>query len=116
MYEAMAHRRNCFARPGRFAPAVICSALLICALVSMKAATAAEAGTGTEAGPSTVKEQSSKKPAPDVEMPDWMTRLPPWMAPITPKIGSPAWEREEAENARQEGELRRAIEGVCRAC
>lgn len=58
----------------------------------------------------------STKPLPDVKMPEWMTRLPPWMAPRTPKVGSPAWKRERVETERQERETRRAINGVCSGC
>lgn len=79
--------------------------------------TVAETGTGL--GPHTGQGQSvpaSKKPTPDVKMPSWMTRLPPWMGATTPKVGSPAWKREQLETERQERELRRAINGVCRGC
>lgn len=79
--------------------------------------TVAEAGTGLD--PRSGQGQSapvSKKPAPDVKMPNWMTRLPPWMDTTTPKVGSPAWKREKVETERQERKIRRAINGVCRGC
>lgn len=52
----------------------------------------------------------------EVHMPAWMLRLPPWMAATTPNIGSEQWKREQAESRRQERQLRRVIEGVCRRC
>lgn len=51
-----------------------------------------------------------------VTMPYWMVRLPSWMSPTTPNVGSPAWKREQAETALQERAIRQAITGVCRGC
>lgn len=42
--------------------------------------------------------------------------MPPWMHKKTPAVGSPEWKEEQQETERQEREVRRAIEGVCRGC
>jgi hypothetical protein len=47
--------------------------------------------------------------------------LPPYPQPIlrsatTPKIGSPEWEREQAENERRERYIRHVLQNICRGC
>ncbi len=42
--------------------------------------------------------------------------MPSWMHEKTPAVGSPEWKQEQQETERQEREVRRAIEGICRGC
>lgn len=42
--------------------------------------------------------------------------MPPWMHKKTPAVGSPEWKQEQQETERQEQEVRRAIDGICRGC
>jgi hypothetical protein len=41
---------------------------------------------------------------------------PSWMHKKTPAVGSPEYEQEQRETEKQEREVRRAIEGICRGC
>jgi hypothetical protein len=42
--------------------------------------------------------------------------MPRWMNKKTPAVGSPEWEQEQQETEKQERDVRRAIEGICRGC
>lgn len=47
--------------------------------------------------------------------------LPPYPQPTlrsatTPRIGSPEWEREQAENERRERYIRHVLQNICRGC
>jgi hypothetical protein len=38
------------------------------------------------------------------------------MNSTTPNVGSPEWEKEQAENERKEQHLKQVIENICRGC
>jgi len=35
---------------------------------------------------------------------------------VTPNVGSPEWEKDQAENKRKEQHIKQVIEGICRGC
>jgi type IV secretory pathway VirB10-like protein len=38
------------------------------------------------------------------------------MYPTTPNVGSPEWEKEQADDKRKEEHLKKLIEGICHGC
>ncbi len=71
----------------------------------------------TRGGRGLDRSQASQPKAGAEEAPMFDVRaMPSWMHKKTPVVGSPEWEQEKQETEKQEREVRRAIEGVCRGC
>jgi len=70
-------------------------------------------------GPVTAEETSqAEKPKPPAPKPATAstTSHKATVNPTTPKVGSPEWKKEQAENERKERHLKQVIEGICRGC
>jgi hypothetical protein len=76
-------------------------------------------GSGNAQPPVTTTDESKQSMARQVSY--RMDVLPPYPQPTarsasTPKIGSPEWEREQAENERRERHIRQVLQNICRGC